>query len=111
MIDFTSFGKLFPDSVQLHYSLSKVSLQLPYSLNSYRSLYPQDDPHGATKEQEQEKVAVEVRRDGAAAAQFGDVVEEEEERKEHLEARKRHLKNLTASGNRMLPVKLKSLKK
>ena len=42
MIDFTSFGKLIPDSVQLHYSLSKASLQLPYSLNSYRSLYPQE---------------------------------------------------------------------
>ena len=41
MIDFTSFGKLIPDSVQLHYSLSTASLQLPYSLNSYRSLYPQ----------------------------------------------------------------------
>ena len=39
MIDFTSFGKLIPDSVQLHYSLSTASLQLPYSLNSYRSLY------------------------------------------------------------------------
>ena len=42
MIDFTSFGKLIPDSVQLHYSLSTASLQLPYSLNSYRSLYPQE---------------------------------------------------------------------
>ena len=41
MIDFTSFGKLIPDSVQLHYSLSTASVQLPYSLNSYRSLYPQ----------------------------------------------------------------------
>ena len=41
MIDFTSFGKLIPDSVQLHYSLSTASLQLPYSLNSYRSLYLQ----------------------------------------------------------------------
>ena len=45
MIDFTSFGKLIPDSVQLHYSLSRASLQLPYSLNSYRSLYPQKQ-HG-----------------------------------------------------------------
>ena len=44
MIDFTSFGKLIPDSVQLHYSLSTASLQLPYSLNSYRSLYPQQLP-------------------------------------------------------------------
>ena len=42
MIDFTSFGKLIPDSVQLHYSLSTASVQLPYSLNSYRSLYPQN---------------------------------------------------------------------
>ena len=42
MIDFTSFGKLIPDSVQLHYSLSRASVQLPYSLNSYRSLYPQE---------------------------------------------------------------------
>ena len=41
MIDFTSFGKLIPDSVQLHYSLSTASLQLPYSLNSYRPLYLQ----------------------------------------------------------------------
>ena len=49
MIDFTSFGKLIPDSVQLHYSLSRTSVQLPYSLNSYRSLYPQQSE--ATKKQ------------------------------------------------------------
>ena len=45
MIDFTSFGKLIPDSVQLHYSLTTASVQLRYSLNSYRSLYPQEYDH------------------------------------------------------------------
>ena len=37
-----SFGKIIPDSVQLHYSLSTASVQLRHSLNSYRSLYPQE---------------------------------------------------------------------
>ena len=49
MIDFPSFGNVIPDSVELHYSLSAVSLQLPYSLNSYRSLYPQVVEDGSGK--------------------------------------------------------------